>query len=251
MAVYVIAQAKGGVGKTTTAAEVVAGLAARGRRVLGIDLDQNGTLTTRLGITADSEVVADAADVLLARATALEAAVEAPSVTGAHIIVGTHALADLDTKPEVITSLRDYLPTVGWDDVVIDTPPHLGLVTMAALAAADHVIAPVACSTEDYDQLQRLSDIIEARIAPRLRPGLTVSWIVPTRHDRRRLLDREVVSELEEHYPGRVTTPVREAVAVKDSYTQGTPVSVYDPKSNVAADYAAAIATIIDQEGTP
>ncbi len=248
MTVYVVALSKGGSTKTTTAAELVAELARRGRRVLAIDLDQQGTLTARLGVTEDAEVSAVAADVLTGAASASDAAIAAPSVPGASVLAGTHDLADLEQRAEVIASLRDHLPEVAgeWDDIVIDTPPAMGLVTLAALAAADVVVAAVACATEAYDQLDRLAEVIAQRIAPRLRPGQRVHWVVPTRWDGRRLLDREIVETLTEQHPGRVTPPVREAVAAKDSYTAGQPVSRYAPRSGIAADYAAAMATIID-----
>lgn len=249
MTVYVVALSKGGSTKTTTAAELVAELARRGRRVLAIDLDQQGTLTGRLGVDGDTEVSAVAADVLTGTARATVAAVAAPSVPGASVLAGTHDLAELEQRAEVITSLRDHLPdeVAGeWDDVVIDTPPAMGLVTLAALAAADVVVAAVACATEAYDQLDRLSEVIAQRIAPRLRPGQRVHWIVPTRWDGRRLLDREIVETLQEQHPGRVTAPVREAVAAKDSYTAGQPVSLFAPRSGIAADYAAAMGPIIE-----
>ncbi len=248
MTVYVVALSKGGSTKTTTAAELVAELARRGRRVLAIDLDQQGTLTVRLGVTGSTEVIAVAADVLTGEASATDAAIAAPSVPGASVLAGTHDLAGLEQRAEVITSLRDHLPEVAgeWDDIVIDTPPAMGLVTLAALAAADVVVAAVACATEAYDQLDRLAEVIAQRIAPRLRPGQVVRWIVPTRYDGRRLLDREIVETLQEQHPGKVTPPVREAVAAKDSYTAGQPVSLYAPRSAVAGDYSAAMAAIID-----
>lgn len=249
MTVYTVALSKGGTTKTTTAAEICAALAALGRRVLAIDLDQQGNFTTRLGITDDTDVSAVAADVLTATATVDQAAVPSPSVHGVHVLVGTHDLAQLEQRPEVITSLRDQLPQVAgeWDDVVIDTPPALGLVTLAALAAADVVVAAVACVTEALDQLGRLEEVIAERVARGMRPGQAVHWIVPTRYDSRRRLDREVVEILTETYPGRVTSPVREAVAAPDAYTAGQPVSVYAPTSGIAADYAAALAPVIGQ----
>lgn len=247
MGVYAVALSKGGSTKTTTAAELVAQVARQGRRVLAIDLDQQGNLTTRLGVTEDTEVVGVAADVLTGEASAPQVAIDAPSVAGASVLAGTHDLAGLDQRPEVITALRDHLPEVAgrWTDVVIDTPPALGLVTLAALAAADVVIAPVPCETEAYDQLDRLVEVIAQRIAPRMKRGQRVHWIVPTRYDSRRLLDRDVVESLNQRWPGQVTSPVREAVAARDSYTSGMPVSVFAPGSAVAADYAAALAPII------
>lgn len=252
MTAYTVALSKGGSTKTTTAAELVAALAARGRRVLALDLDQQGNLSTRLGVTGSTEVDATAADVLRGDATATHAAVPSPSVPGASVAVGTHDLAALDQLPEVTASLMHHLPEVAgdWDDIVMDTPPALGIVTLAALAAADVVVAAVACETEAYDQLDRLEAVIAERIARRLRPGQRVDWVVPTRHDGRRLLDREMVLMLRERYPGRVTRPIREAVAARDAYTAGQPVSIYDPGSSIAQDYAAAMAPIIDDGGS-
>lgn len=246
MTVYTVALSKGGSTKTTTAAELVAALAGRGSRVLAIDLDQQGNLTTRLGVTGATAINAVAADVLTGEASAAEAAVPAPSVPGAFVLCGTHDLTDVETQPEIVTALRDYLPQLAgeWDDIVIDTPPALGLVTLAALGAADVVVAAVACETEAYDQLDRLVKVVEKRIA-RMRPGQQVHWIVPTRYDGRRSLDREVVNVLSTDYPGRVTTPIREAVSARDAYTAGKPVSSYAPKSAIAADYAAAMAMVI------
>lgn len=247
MTIYTVALSKGGSTKTTTAAELIAGLAAEGRRVLAIDLDQQGNLTTRLGITGETQVSAVAADVLTGDSSATEAAIAAPSVPGASVLAGSHDLALLEQRPEVITGLRDHLPEVAehWDDVVIDTPPALGIVTLAALAAADVVVAAIACETEAYEQLDRLEQVIAQRVAPRLHKGQRVHWIVPTRYDSRRLLDREVVEMLNERYPNQVTSPIREAVAARDAYTAGMPVSIYAPASGIAADYAAALAPII------
>lgn len=87
----------------------------------------------------------------------------------------------------------------------------------------------MACEVEAYDQLARLTEVIEHRLARRVRPGLALRWIVPTRYEARRGLDREVVELLNENHPDLVTSPVREAVAVRDAYTAGMPVSVYDP----------------------
>jgi len=247
--VYTLAILKGGSGKTTTSADLAAALVAMGRRVLAIDLDQQGNLTKRLGVTEDTELSAVAADVLVGEASALEAAVPSPSVPGVSILVGSQDLASLDQRPEIITSLRD-MPELAdhWDDVVIDTPPALGLLTLSALAAADVVIAPVECATEAYDQLGKLNEFVAQCVAPRLHVGQRIHWIVPTKYRHGRLIDREVVEVLTEQFPGRITSPVREAVAAKDAYTDGKPVSVYAPGSAIAEDYAQALAPII---GTP
>lgn len=239
---YTIALPKGGSTKTTTAAELAYRLAQHGRRVLAIDLDQQANLTTRLGVTGDTELTAAAADVLRGDATATAAAITAPTAPGVHVLVGTHDLAAVETTPppDLVTSLRDHLPTVRgtYDDVVIDTPPSLTGLTLAGLAAADVVLAPVSVSVEAYDQLARLAAVITHTLDKRVRPGLHINWIIPTRFDSRRTLDREVVDMLTSTYPGRVTPPIREAVAVRDAYTLGQTISAYQPHCTAALDYA-------------
>ena len=139
----------------------------------------------------------------------------------------------------MITALRDHRPEVtGFDDVVIDTPPAIGLLT---LAAADQVVVSLACETESFDQPQRLAVAIDARVAPRLRPGAETGGIVPTRRDGRKRLDCEGVELLHERYPaGRVVYPVRQAVAARDACSADMPVSISAPTSAIAGDYAAA-----------
>jgi len=239
MTTYTVALPKGGSSKTATAAEIAWYLAACGRRVLAIDLDQQGNLTTRLGISRDTEVDATAADVLTGEADVDRAAVPAGTAPGVWVVAGTHDLTRVEAAPpaDLVTSLRDHLPTVhGWDDIVIDTPPSITGLSLAGLAAADVVVAPVASAAESYDQLGRLERVLTAQLGRRVRPGLRIDWVVPALYDARRLLDREILELLGEHYPGRVTLPIREAVAVKDAYTAGMTISAYAPTSAVAGD---------------
>ena len=257
--VYTVAQGKGGVGKSTSAAELVYYLAAGGQKVLAIDLDQQANLTQRLGVSAATELNArgdrglTAADVLLGEADIDEAAIETPGVHGAHILVGSHDVADVENDPrasDLVTSLRDTLPggAARWDAVVIDTPPALGGLTLAGLAAADVVIAPVSMKAEAYDQVARLVDVIAQRIARRAKPGLEISWILPTMYDGRRRLDQEVLAELRKDHGPKVLPPIREAIAAADSYAAGMPISAYDIRSHPAQDYQAAVHTIIGKD---
>ena len=244
MLVLTVALAKGGSTKTTTAAEAAYALARRGQRVLALDLDQQGNLTTRLGLTRDTEVAATAADLLAGQATAAQAAVASP-LPGIDVIAGTSQLAEVEHLPEIAAALRDELPALtDWDAVVIDTPPALGIITLAALAAADTIVAPVTCEAEAYEQLTRLGAFIAGRVA-RLSPGAHIGAVIPTRYDRRRRLDREVVELLGEKWPDQIRPPVREAVAAKDAYIAGLPLSAYAPDSGAAADYAAALAPLL------
>ncbi len=245
MHVYAVALAKGGSTKTTTAAELAYALARSGARVLALDLDQQGNLTTRLGVTRDTEVEATAADLLTGEATAGHAAVASPTVSGVDVVAGTSQLAAVEHMPEITAALRTELSKLTeWDAVVIDTPPALGVITLAALAAADTIVAPVACEAEAYEQLTRLGVFVSGRVS-RVAPGAHIAAVIPTRYDSRRRLDREVVDLLGEKWPAEIRPPVREGIVAKDSYIAGLPVSAYAPSSGVAADYAEALAPVL------
>ena len=254
--IYTVATPKGGVGKSTTAAEVVLALFQLGRRVLAIDLDQQGNLTARLGLTASSEVDGTTADVLAGDLDLDQATTPSPVLDGVDVLAGTHALADTEAAPpaDITTFLRDEIPAHAgrWDDVVIDTPPSVGALTQAGLAAADVIIAPVTPSVEAYDQLRRLTAVLDARIAKRVNRGAAISWVVPVAFDSRardgrgRLLDREILTQLCNTYPGQVTPPVRDSVIARDAYMEGLPVGAYAPGTPVAGDYAQAARTIIE-----
>lgn len=247
MTIYCVANGKGGAGKTTASAELARSLALHGRRVCAWDQDQQANLSRRLGVTDDTPVHGDVMDVLTNGMTATQAAVPSAAAPGVDIIVGSHAIADADRQhPEIVAALRDYLPTLTeWDDHVLDTPGDLGLVTLGALAAANVVIAAVACETESWEQFSRLEQVIDARVAPRLRPGQAVHWVIPGRYDARRVLDGEILAALQQTHDGKVTSPIRETVAVRDAYTAGMPVSVYAPRSTAALDYADALGPIL------
>ncbi|CED91273.1 ParA family protein [Actinomyces succiniciruminis] len=260
MTIYVIATPKGGVGKTTTAAEIAAALARAGRKVLALDLDQQGNLTGRLGVTSATEVAGTMADILTGDIELTEAAVPAPAVDAVDVAVGGHALADVEAAPpgDLITFLRDELRTDAvagrWDDVVIDTPPSVAALSLAGLAAADAIIATVTPAVEAFDQLKRLQALIDARLTRRINRSARIDWIVPVMFGagaavgRGRLLDREVLQQLKATYGDRVTAPVREAVVVRDAYMDGQPVSVYDPTAPVTADYHHALQAILETE---
>lgn len=255
MTIYTVAIGKGGTGKSTTAAELAAALGRGGVRTLAIDTDEQGNLTTRLGLGRDAEVGGDAAGVILGQVSIEDAATPAPSAPGVDVLAGTHALRQVESLPDVLGILPTLTaeqigPGRRWAAAVIDTPPSLGNLTLAALAAAQVIVAPVECKPEAYEQVFRLRDVVTSRVA-RMRRGAEIAAVVPTMYDRRRTVDREVVELLGEHFGALVTPPVRQGVAAADAYTARQPVASYAPRSGVAQDYAAALAPILARAVEP
>lgn len=255
MTIYAIANGKGGVGKSVTAAELVAALQRAGRIALGVDLDQQGNLTKRLGVNeATGGILYDAADVIRGDAGLTEAAIEAPAVAGAHLVVGSHKIATVTPQevPDMVTGLQTLIRTTSplpWDDVVLDCPPSLVGTTLTALAAADVVIGVSSCEESSVEQVDRLNEMISGVIARRIRPEAVINWIVPTMYTNTREAKRGL-EDLQIKWGSSVTTPIRRATVVSEAYRHHQPVSRYRPGADVSTDYIEALGPIIRQHST-
>lgn len=246
MRITAVAAGKGGIGKTMTAAEMVAELARRGLRVGAVDLDQQGNLSTLLGVVDVAELPGTTAEVLAGECSTQVAAVPVEDLPGVELLAGDdylRALAGTLPPGRIRDLAADWRGR--WDHVVIDCPPALDNLTLAAIVAADELVSPVAASRFAMDGLARLAEVIAEQIAPQLNPAAQVSWVVPMMVDSRRRLDRESLELLAEDHPGRVTNPVRRSVAAEYAAVVGQPVSIYDPRSAVAQDYRAAVTQIL------
>ena len=244
-----VATGKGGPGKTITARELVAELARRGVKTLVIDSDQQGNLTKALGFDPEDveQLPGTAAEVLTGEdgATAQAAAVPVEGMPGISLLPAYDDLRLLtDIAPTRIRDLaRDW--EGDWQHIVIDTPPAMDNLSLAALVAATRIVSPVLAAEFSLDGLDRLAGIIRDQINPILAPSARIDWVVPNQIDTRRAVDREVLELLEEEYPGRVTNPIRKAVAVEYSVTARQPVTTYAAKSSVAEDFRTAVTRIL------
>ena len=238
--VTVVAQQKGGVGKTTTAANIGVLLAREGARVLVVDTDPQFALTRQLGLEIRALGV-NLVDVLAGRAGAEDAIVT--GVHGVDVIATGRDLAgiELSLVGELGRELflRDALAPVldGYDDVMIDTPPNLGLLTVNALVLAERVIAPV--SAEDEESLHGIRELQRTvgRLAQRLDgPALTIIPIL-TRWAPHRISSRAIEHALvcEGHTPA-MRIPARSALFARAAADQ-IPLAVSDPDSSPAIAY--------------
>lgn len=247
--IFAIANQKGGVGKTTTAINLSAALAALGRRVLLVDADPQGNATTGIGIDKKS-VDGCIYDVLLKSAT-VEQVTHPTTVAGLAVAPATLNLAGAEIELVSALSREQRLKFAlepvrhSYDYVIIDCPPSLGLLTLNGLSAADALIIPIQAeyfALEGLGQLTHLIDLVRAH----LNPTLTILGVLITMYDGRTNLATQVVEEVERFFPGLVFgTRVPRNIRLSEAPSFGSPILQFDPKSKGAVAYAALAEEVI------
>ncbi len=235
--IFVVANQKGGVGKTSIAVNLSASLAHYGRRVLLIDLDPQGNATTGSGVDK-SACEKTVYGVLLGEHPLVEAV---RACEGNYDVVPSNReLAGAEVELIAIEKrefrLRDALVEAAraYDFVVIDCPPALNMLTVNGFAAADAVIIPMQC---EYYALEGLSDLVGTlrRVKQNLNPRIEIEALVRTMYDPRSTLTIQVSDELKRHYGDKVfDTVIPRNVRIAEAPSFGKPVLLYDPLSKGA-----------------
>ena len=239
--IMAVANQKGGVGKTTTAVNLGAGLAELGFRVLVVDLDPQGNATTGLGIDGRTFELS-MYDVIM-RDSPLEDCVEPTSLKNLFVAPATIDLAgaEIELVPTFSRELklRKALESVidDFDFVLIDCHPSLGLITINGLAAAGEVLVPIQCeyyALEGLGQLLRNVHLVQANLNERLE----VTTIVLTMYDGRTKLAEQVAEEVRTHFGNKVCRNIiPRTVRISEAPSFGQPITVFDPSSRGAIAY--------------
>lgn len=250
--IIAIANQKGGVGKTTTAINLSACLAEKGKKVLSIDMDPQGNMTSGLGVDKDS-VEKTVYDLIIGEAQIEEIfckdVLENLDVlpTNIDLSAAEIELIGIDNKEYIIKNEVDKVKD-NYDFVIIDCPPSLSMLTINAMTTADSVLVPIQCEYYALEGLSQLIHTIEL-VKERLNSNLEIEGVVFTMYDARTNLSLQVVENVKDNLDQNIyKTIIPRNIRLAEAPSYGMPINQYDPKSSGAESYRLLADEVIERE---
>lgn len=250
--IIAIANQKGGVGKTTTAINLSACLAEKGQKVLAIDMDPQGNMSSGLGLDKDS-IDKTIYDMIIGE-NDVEEVIDHGTIDNLDILPSNVDLSaveieliDVDNKEFIV---RDAIQKIrdNYDYIIIDCPPSLSLLTINAMTTADSVLVPIQC---EYYALEGLSQLIHTveLVKERLNSILEIEGVVFTMYDARTNLSLQVVENVKDNLQQNIyKTIIPRNIRLAEAPSYGTPINQYDPKSAGAESYMRLAEEVIEKK---
>lgn len=251
--IIAIANQKGGVGKTTTAINLASCLAEKNKKVLGIDLDPQGNMTSGLGLDKD-EIENTVYELMLSECSIRESmqktVVERLQIIPSNVnLAGAEIeLLGINDKEYILRRAVDYIKD-DYDFIIIDCPPSLNMLTVNAMTTADTVLVPIQC---EYYALEGLSQLIHTinLVQQRLNSKLQIEGVVFTMYDVRTNLSNQVVANVKENLDANIyRTMIPRNIRLAEAPSYGIPINMYDSKSAGAESYRKLAVEIIERKG--